>query len=443
MRTRILAGLAVLMLCIALPCPATVYYHIHEALMNTTGEALTGTTYYLYTPNTEDTTAVYSDRAGTAAYQGSGNFQTGADGMIDVYVTAGCYDIYYSHSGWSITGTLEDYCRGIADSIGTSSAIDANYVTADSITIEGTGTNAQIRFGAVLDSTMNANWFIPKNHSQWVRRSGGTARRQDAEYDYCFGIGASSVQFEERSSIDWAFGDADHATGGYDDRSVLYLDSTNADSTATDSDAYQAVILANTRADSSQWMMGGVKGVRGFWQGTPDYGIRLETDIPDSAGATGYRDAVQVRWWLTDGKPRIYSEYSTFLNILEHDTSHYKFRQKDFVCYSEHEEEKRISIKGARADTTASAWTHLMNDHLQTELRCNSATLAILDFDASDDATLKVANATISDMFKFPVISLASAWPTDIGPGSAFMSTGDTLYIRNNADNAWNSWTKD
>ena len=394
MRNRWIAGFAVLLLCISLPSPAADYYHLRDDVTNDYGTAIPGASVYVRTPNTETTVTAYTDLAGGTGV--SWPLTTDSNGYFECYVADGTYDIRIVHAGHNIATTWDNYMVGTgSDSLG--------FVSADSIRIDGDGTNADLRFGVAGVAGVTGRLFIPSN-TLWLRRSGGTVRRQDSAYDYCFGVGASSVQFEERSSIDWAFGDADHATGGYDDRAVLYLDETNADSTATDADAYQAVILANTRADSSQWMMGGVKGVTGFWQGTPDYGIRLQTDIPDSSGTGGERDAVQIRWWLSDSKGRIYDDDSTFLNLLEHDTSHYKFAQTQLRLYSQHEDEKRLSIKGARADTTATAWTHLMNDHLQTELRCNTATLAVLDYDGSDDATLNVFKAVV-DTINFAILS--------------------------------------
>ena len=112
--------LALLVLGIALVCPATYYYHIYEALQTTTGEALGGASYYIYVAGTTTETTIYSDRSGTSTTQPQ---TTDSDGMVDCYVIAGTYDIAYTHTGWNLSGTFQDFTYGVADSIGNQSVV--------------------------------------------------------------------------------------------------------------------------------------------------------------------------------------------------------------------------------------------------------------------------------------------------------------------------------
>ena len=119
---KYIAVLAVLLFCSQ--ATATEYYRVHEPLATTTGEAITGASYWFYTPGTTDTVAVYSDATGTRSYHGDG-FETGADGMIDKYVIAGTYDIGWSHSPWSLSGTLTNYSYGVASEVSMEGTVEA------------------------------------------------------------------------------------------------------------------------------------------------------------------------------------------------------------------------------------------------------------------------------------------------------------------------------
>ena len=154
---KLTTGLAVLalLLCMAPLSPATIYFRFHIPLQTLTGEAISGATYFVYAAGTTDTAAIYSDRAGTRNYQGTGE-TTSTDGMVDFYAEAGCYDVAYTHTDRDLDSSLDTYCEGVADSI------TINTVTYKGNLPAAASNGGKVFFNAGLDSCWISNgtaWF--------------------------------------------------------------------------------------------------------------------------------------------------------------------------------------------------------------------------------------------------------------------------------------------
>ena len=390
---KYLVFLAVLLFCVQ--AEATVYYHIHEPLQNTTGEAITGATYHIYQAGTTDTVAVYSNRAGTRTYQGSGNLQTGADGMIDVYTTARCVDIYYSHSGWSLTGTIEDYCYGIADSVG------VGPVTATTLTVTGETTLGDAKGDTI--KTRGNFWTKGNNvyrdwagDAMWFYEMSGT-RRLGTDTDRVLGIGASFA-LEEDIGFTRALAATDTVDGTGDFE--LYLDRPVMEmrEQAGKAYTYQTLDISNTRGYADRWKWGGYVGDYGGDYGAPPVAIRLRSDLPDSNGATGYRTAVQIVWNVPDdaNAPRvqILNGDSMFLELYENaaaggtDVAHYQFARDRFLLGSNASDVSKYIIL---TTSDGNEYLRIGTSTTASHLRVANRTLDIKDDDDTDDAKLKVS----------------------------------------------------
>jgi hypothetical protein len=110
MRTGLITGLAVLLLCIALACPAANYYHLRDYVTNTYGTAISGASVQVYNPNTTTNPSAYTDLAGGTGV--SWPLTTDSNGMFGCYLAQGTYDIYIVHSGHRIDTTWDNYMVG-------------------------------------------------------------------------------------------------------------------------------------------------------------------------------------------------------------------------------------------------------------------------------------------------------------------------------------------
>lgn len=456
------------------------------------GQVVSGCYVYVYDTGTTTLATLYTDYAGTVS---AGNpVTTDADGEYWVYMTPGGYDVNYVHAGrqidvWkygvptsvrgdvfttvTVTGAARmDTLRSVnGDTVHVRAWDNARHgvLVTNQLVLEdalGHGSDrAAIRFGPVTGTeNPNARVYLPYYGVFWMTRAGYEARVP--KYDRTLaahstlGIGgttgrATNFQFWEDVELVWAFADAESTaadTAGlrYMDRPVIGF-GRRSDDAAYGADtlycnAYQSLNITNDRADTLSWMWGKTQaqqciGPLGGKYGVPDYAIRLQTDFPDSNGTDGERTAVQIRWWMTPSARRIRNADSSFLTMLEHDTENYVFCRDHFELRPSKEGSvnKDIRFYGSAGSPTK---LKLADGEGAFLIYLTNSTLQLRGPAGADDGTVDVNtvdgdNVTINDMLKLPVHSLASAWPTDIGPGSMFMSEGDTVYVRNQADNAY------
>jgi len=491
MRHRSTFWLAVLLvLCISLPAFAAMYGHVMDDVTDSHGVALQGVTIYVYDIDTHNEVLIYSDLAGTTLGQ---PISTDSGGWFDFYVLPGLYDLNLTHDGYNVSETWEDYIvpgyavgsATCADTLkscsddtvhvrgsdgGREGVLKTNQLVLEGAYGHGAADRAAIRFGPYAEGTENihARVYLPYYGVFWMTRPGYSARVP--KYDpgnasfgshNMLGIGGTTGrttnwQFWEDVFMAWAVADAESTASDtlntrYNDRTVFGFGrkTTDAAYSGVDTmfcDAYQSFNITNTRSDSTSWCWTkpGLQGTfpnpvgdRGGPYGAPDYGIKLETDLPDSNGASAYRDAVVIRWWMTPASRNIWNPASSFLTMYEHDTVNYAFRHD----YFEMKVGKGGTVnKGLRWHSSDSAtYTKMRVADNESGFLVYTANgfFNIFDDDGSDDATLDCANIQATAMFKLPVFSLATSWPADIGPGSMFMSEGDTVYVRNQADNAY------
>ena len=486
MRMKWLAGLVVVLLCIAHPCPATVYYHMHMPLQNMWGSAMEGVTFYVWTAGTTDTAAVYADRAGTRYYQGSGRLTTDASGMFDCYVLAGCYDIPIEDSTrWGdIADTLQDYCYGIADSVG-SGPVTATTLTVtgetvlgdaatDTVTVTGrmeaaalTATSftntGKSTFGDALTDTMRLNGHIQwgtqgnavpcffsdfEDRVMWFYETNGT-RRLSTERDRALGIGGSFM-FEEDGGVSFALADIDHdgAFSSYGD----YATFRRAPRDTSQDYVYQGVEFINSRGDSNLWRWQGVHAARDSGRGVAPFAFQFETDIPDSNSVAGARTMMELRWTADDScttSNHIRSAYSSWLTMLEHDTPHYQFTRNSFSIRSEHAVEKALTIYD-----DGSGYTKLTNvADYSTQFQPNNGELDLVYMGTSGDSARIDASRAIFNyltLVKWTGALPGVARAAQFGDGTAFWrgadaepATAQTLFIYSTGDSLYHYWESD
>ena len=406
--------LAVLLFCV--PLYGADYYHLWDQVTTKSGYAVSGATVNVYNPNTEVNPTAYTDLAGDTPV--SWPLTTDSGGMFECYLADGNYDINIVHSGWDISTTWDNYMVGAVTSASTD--------TLATLTVTGVSTLGD----AVGDTIKTRGNFWMKgndifrdwaNDALWLYEVSGT-RRLSAERDRILGIGGS-VQFEEDGGVNIAIADVAHdgTFDAYDDTAILQL----APRDTSQDFVYQAVQFKNSRGDTNAWRWQNVHGSKNGDVGVVPYAFRFETDMPDSNGTNGDRAMMQLRWTFDDSATvtnHIRSSASSWLTMLEHDSYHYAFYRDQLALRSRNSEEKKLTIYGASGGNN---YTILTNDgSTATNLRCTAATLAILDYDESDDATVKVQHLAL--------VTHATDGPPDttgIAPNT-FWADGDTLWWR-------------
>lgn len=352
-----------LLACIAPPC-AALYYKYEDAVQTRFGQAIQGAEVYVYKANTRTEASVYSDIAG--ATEVTQPIETDEDGEFMFYVGAGIYDLVWSHSAWALSDSMLNLRFGVADSATTMSVDDLD---VDSLRVTYNAVVEDTVKTLVACGTKDANWSsylfdgstLPMDymHSyywmgrRWVGMNDPTenssiekwhhGRRKPAVMaqgtrygklrlgGYNFHFGTLSIQMPEMMALSREhasyYDSAGTWTGQWDDRSILYfspIDTTQANS-------YTSMTLANDRGDSSRWLPKGVVGDPDNGWAAPEFGIRLQTDLPDSGSTTDLkRDAVQIRWWMSSGdhpdstsRRHIRNYRSAFLRCLEHNNPQY------------------------------------------------------------------------------------------------------------------------
>jgi len=417
----------------------TTYFHVYESIQMPSGEAVPGADIHVHIANDTTTVAVYSTPSGSATR--TQPFHTDANGMMDFYARPGVYDIVVTHAGWAVDDTLENFWVG-----GGSTAL------ADSLILLGDPTShkATLQFGTLTDTAVNGRFVIPINGLVRFMRRDNEAQRYTDTARYIFELGDEILAFQELTALDWNVALRDSAK--YNDRPVLMLDDTNK--ATANSDAYQGLMLRSERADSTAWRYSGDKGVWGGVYGSPNYGIRIQTDIPDSSGAGGQRDAVQLRWHMVPSSNHIHSEDSSFLTMYEQDFPHYKFR-RDAI-------ELRMLTSGSHSWATpkhivwygnpASNYGKMGLATAAGNLTIYAGTVATVDIRTqaqTDAATLDVSNITTHTLVAGTSIA-AATWKfstvTYKGNLPAAASTVGGFYNDASADTIWYSngttWTK-
>ena len=378
-----------LIACMAPPCPA-VNYHYENELQTEYGQAIQGAEVYVYKANSRTEATVYSDLAGSTAL--TQPIETSSEGEFGFYVGAGIYDLIWSHSAWALSDSMVNLRFGYADS---ASGFTLEEVTADSGDISGTLKSDVLRARYItgLYDNAYAGWPTPnapvsvdsaRIYHLYTRRIKGPndpavnlsiekhhhGRRAPAVMaqgsrcgklkagGYNFHFGTLSSQMPEMMMLS-----REHAsygikaeslgiwTGEWDDRGIFYWDEQDT----TVANSYNKLVIANDRGDSSRWLPRKVVGdPDNGWAG-PAYGIRLQSDLPDSGTSTTYaRDLIQVRWAMTrgdalgdTGRQHINNPYSSLLTMYEHNTPQYAFR-RDAVQMWAHQYDRA----GAIEDTT-------------------------------------------------------------------------------------------
>jgi len=296
MRHRILAGLVLAVLCIALPVFAGDYYHLRDHVTNTYGSALSGVYVYIYDPpnQTSTTATAYSDLAGSniVTYP----LTTDSNGMFECYIADGNYDINVVHSGHAIDDTWDNYM------VGTTASVDSlAYVAVD--TLKGASDDtvhlrasdgarhgtlkvnnimlenafghgddrAAIRFGPKTSGTDNPNArvYLPYYGVFWMTRGGYDVRVPNLEWNSgtpvysghnTLGIGgtegvATNWQFWEDVRLTWAHprGDSTAATGGrYRERAVISFERRLAEGDGVVTNPAYASPVDTLRCDAYQ-----------------------------------------------------------------------------------------------------------------------------------------------------------------------------------------------
>lgn len=445
MRYKITVVAALAVLAIALACPAADYYHLRDHVTTKSGYAASGVYVYIYTPNTTTPVTAYTDLAGSTA--ATFPLTTDSNGMFECYIADGNYDITHVHSGWNIDTTWDNYMVGIVtgvDSLGSVTCVDTlkgcsddtlhirasdgarhGVLQTNQLVLENAwghdGDKAAITFGPYASGTdnINARIYLPYYGVFYMTRPGYNHRVPQMDGTtytghMSLGIGgtegvATNWQFWEDVFLTWTHPRADSvaATGGrYLDRPVIEFgrrlttdggppDAAYSGADTLRCDAYQSLNIRNDRGNRVRWKWGKAQGdtcvgVLAGPYGAPDYGIRLQTDLPDSNGTNGERTAVQIRWWMTPGSNEVENASSSFLTILEHDTENYVFTRDGL----ELRPSKEGSInKALKFYGTGGAYSKMkmQDDETNFALYAHNRLFRVYDYDGSDDARLKVA----------------------------------------------------
>ena len=500
---RAITCLAILLFCV--PLYGADYYHLWDQVTTKSGYAVSGASVNVYNPNTVVNPTAYTDLAGDTPV--SWPLTTDSGGMFECYLADGNYDINIVHSGWDISTTWDNYMVGAAatiDSLGVAHIDTLKGATDDTVHVRGSDggregvlkTNqlvlegayghgaadrAAIRFGPYAEGTENihARVYLPYYGVFWMTRPGYSARVP--KYDpgnasfgshNMLGIGGTTGrttnwQFWEDVFMAWAVADAESTASDtlntrYNDRTVFGFGrkTTDAAYSGVDTmfcDAYQSFNISNDRADSASWcwtkpgLQGTVPnpvGDRGGPYGAPDYGIRLQTDLPDSNGVNAYRDAFQLRWWMTPPARRINNAYSSFLTMYEHDTAHYRFRRDVFdIVTRDDGNEKALVIHDS-----GSGFTTIKNAaDASTLFYPNNGELDLYYMGTGGDSARIDANRAIIDWLTLgeltgPLPSTAVA--DNYGSGTALYrdintANAGTLFIWDSADDKWHYFISD
>jgi len=319
--------------------------------------------------------------------------------------------------------------------------------------MDGATGDVTLRFARDGNTAVTGRVKIPDGHTLWFERDDGETLRTgtgsiNGMDRYSFGVGARQIQFSEQGNLAFAVMAGDDSL--YHDKNMLYLD--NAYSGKRFGNTYQGLILANSRSDSGEWCFkGGYVGAYGnsLAVGPPDYGIRLQTNLPDSNSAAGRRDAVQIRWLMTPSNRHIYSSTSAILRLMEHNVTQYAFERDAFRLYSPEEHEQSIVIHSAHHDS-ASSYTILNNNYgASFRIRANGDECDVLAMSGGDSGRVD-ANRLIVD---YPtIVKWSGALPgttriAEFGAGTFFWRGPDaepagaqTLYVWDSGDTLYHGW---
>lgn len=440
-------ALCLLMLTLALPASTADYYHLRDHVTNTYGSALSGVYVYIYDPPNQTTTTAtaYTDLAGGTAV--TYPLTTDSNGMFECYLASGNYDINVVHSGHNIDDTWDNYMVGAAasiDSLGSYACVDTLkscsddtvHVRASDGARHGTlkvnqlllenalghdNDKASITFGPYASGTdnINARIYLPYYGVFYMTRPGYNIRVPQMDGTTytghsALGIGgtegvATNWQFWEDVHLTWAHPRADSAaaTGGrYQERPVISFHPrlSEGDGVVTDypttvdtlrCDAYQALNITNDRGGRLRWLWAPrsvvgdtLHGAIGGYYGTPDYAIKLRTDLPDSSGSS--RDAVQIQWTMTPNSGQIRDSGSSFLTMLEHNSQHYVFARDALELRpgKNTATNKTITFYGSDSKYTK---LKMQDDESAFSVYTTNRLLTVYDYDGSDDARFKVS----------------------------------------------------
>jgi hypothetical protein len=394
---------------LALPASAADYYHLRDYVTNTYGSAVSGASVRVYNPNTTTAaSSVYTDMGGSTAV--TWPLATDSNGMFECYLPTGNYDINIVHAGHSISTTWDNYFCGTVASVDSLSYVKVDTIKSasdDTVHVRASDgarhgilkTNqlvledalghgddrAAIRFGSkTATEACNARLYFPKVGVFWASRPGYNARVPQLDgttYDThnALGVGgttgeATNWQWWEDVALYWAHPRADStATSGsrYEDRAAIEfgrrlrpLDSAYTGKDTLRCDAYQSLNIKNDRGSRLRWMWiprnysgsppDSLHAARASPYGTPEYGIRFMTDLPDSNSDAGSRDAVQIRWTMLKASGSLANAGSSFLTMKEHDTESYVFARDHIELRPGKEGSVNKSIKfyGSAGDPT-------------------------------------------------------------------------------------------
>ena len=511
---RKLALCLLLILTLALPASPADYYHLTDYVTNTYGSALSGVFVYIYDPpgQASTTATAYTDLAGSNSV--TYPLTTDSNGMWECYIANGTYDINVVHSGHNIDQTWDNYMVPLPTSPSVACVDTLKGCTDDTLHVRASdgarhgvlqvnnlmlenayghdGDRAAIRFGPSASGTDNphARIYLPYYGLLWMTRSGYSARVPNYDWNggtpiynghMMLGIGgttgkAFNWQFWEDTQITFARAMGDSVAGDttglrYNDRSVISFsrklsapdggtppDAAYATADTQRCDAYQSLDIRNDHFNRLSWMHiprgAGVDTLHGVLEGpygTPDYGIKLQTDLPDSNGSEGRRDAVRIRWHMSPSSGEIRYAGSSFLTMYEHDTVNYRFARD----YLELRPSKEGNVnKGIRFFGSGGGATKMKIDNSEGAflLYVTNKRLNIYDSDGSDDATLDCYQADFNYLTSAP---LRGALPTVaemqvLGNGTYVFrhfdtepAIGGTLFVWDDADTTFHYFVQD
>ena len=423
--------LAVLLFCVT--AQAADYYHLRDYVTTKSGYAVSGASVHVYNPNTVVNPTAYTDLAGTAA---AFPLTTDVNGMFECYLPDGNYDIVITHGGWNIDTTWDNYMVGGFSDAGVDTLIVTGRTVLGDAATDSLVTRGNQRWqdgNLWRDFSSKVLWFY---HTTGTRNQGdGLART--------VGFGQRSVQIEEDGALSVAVPvpkpTGDYTYNYYQDYDLISMYTFTGDEDYT----YQTLDVSNMRDSLHHWKWQNVIGATDGDVGVAPIGILFHTNLPDSASTPGRRSAAEIWWQCLAGHDSIQSGDSNLLLLkedgLNQDIDHYRFTPDGMLLKPANDGAR----KSIRIDGSGSIYTRLGQYGADTGsvLRVAAGLLEVRTHAGGDSALISVASVSLKDavgLLKLPVYSAEPVpFPTDLGPGSVFVSANDTLYVRNQADNGW------
>lgn len=451
---------------LTLPTNAAQYRLLRDYVTTRNGTAVSGASVQVYNPNTTTNPTAYTDINGTTL--ATFPLTTDANGKYECYLRDGVFDLVITHTGWAISDTLDNVMVGSVATVGSDSdSLDAYYVGAHVLHLGSTAT----------DSLERGYVDLPLNGTTWVTRRGYVLRVPNydgtnvAEH---FGLGIGGLtgkidqwQFWEDQQITFAFAQGDSAAADttglrYVDRPVISFgrrmdDSAYTGKDTTRCDAFQSLNINNDRGSRLRWIWAPrgaasdtIKYDRTNPYGTPEYAIRLQSDLPDSNGTGGDRDLVQIRWWMTPASGTLKSANSSFLTILEHNTEHYALCRDYFELRpgKDTSTNKEIRFHGGAGEPTR---FKLKDDESGFQMYVTGGEFDLLEAGTSGDSVRVDVNRAIVDWLTIGEITgplPSTAVADNYGSGTIIyrdINTADagTLFVWDSDDDKWHYFVED